>query len=279
MKIIDSTVFIGDYKLNGFSYVEIPFSADYAIVKKENENFYRILRENGSLSEPISQIFQIGQSGLTLTKDADPERPYRFIDSAGFFSERYADVSTVSTTTTINKNGETVTIDRSGQPILNNVICKKTKVKKTKDSAWTPITKEFFALPYMGTDKETVYFYCIEEYERDFMLHNLNGRYFLNDNFRISIRKHWEKEMKEILKERESYYYSSNRKRQKVIERSSEFYLESDIDAFMSNVDLSISVRMSSTKTQTKKSLEKHIALLDDSIKVENISSLSSVIK
>ena len=261
---------IGKYELKGFSYVNIPFSADYAIVKKENEDCFRILRENGKFSDPILEIFQVGQSGLTLVKDADPEQPYRFIDSAGFFSERYADVSTIETTTTIKENGETIRTDRSGQEILNNEICKKTKVKKTKDAKWTSITKEFFALPYMGMDKERLYFYCTEEYERDFMLHNLNGRYFLNENFRTSIRAYWEKEMKKILKERESLYCSASRTRQKEIERSDEFYLESDIDKFMEQIDLRIRARMKEAKAKIKKSLEKNIVLMEDSIQVEN---------
>lgn len=266
---------IGKYELKGFSYVNIPFCADYAIVKKENEDCFRILRENGKFSDPILEIYQVGQSGLTLVKDADPDRPYRFIDSAGFFSERYADVSTVETTTTIKENGETVRTDKSGQEILNNEICKRTKVKKTKDAKWTPITKEFFALHYMGMEKESLYFYCTEEYERDFMLHNLNGRYFLNENFRISIREYWKKEMKKILKEREALYYNANRSRQKEIESSGEFYLESDIDKFMSQIDISISVRMKEAKAKIKKSLEKNIATMEDSIQVENALTLT----
>lgn len=259
MKQIDATsVCVGKYEFKGFSYVNIPFEADYAIVKKQDEDCFRILQSNGTLSDPILELVQIGVSGLTLVKDGDAERPYRFIDSVGMFSDRYADVSITETTVSV-ENGEIVRVDKCGQKVIDNIIGKKTKVKKSKDSNWTPLKDEMMSMPFHGIKGEPLYFFCTKEYVREFMLHNLNGRYFLNDNFRVSIREKWKKELKQLLAKREAYYYSANRKEQCEIERSDEFYLQSDLDEWMQNIDFFISVRMEEAKAKIKKSLDKNV--------------------
>lgn len=118
----DNVIKIAGYELDGFSYVRIPAGADYAIVKKEGEENFRIINSSGKISKPFVEIFKNQPAGydvmrgLTLVKDNDPEKPYRFVDDTGTFSERYADVSCVETTHKIDKKtGEMCAYDKAGK--------------------------------------------------------------------------------------------------------------------------------------------------------------------
>lgn len=266
MELLENNIVsINGLDFKGFSFARIPYDCDFAIVQKSGEKCYRILNCKGHFSKPIKRIcsdLNNPESGLILVEDFDEEKPYRFIDNVGFFSERYADVSTLETTHHTNlKNGETYCTDKSGRKLKTtelNTIGTKTRVKKTKDSGWAPLIKEcFFDLRSNDDPKEPAHFYCTAEYERNFMLRALNGRYFLNKTFEQNIKKHYEKEVKALLEAREAYYYNSSQKKQKEIESSDEYYLTSDIDKVMKNIERKIDYKKTVAKKEIKNSIQK----------------------
>lgn len=115
----------------------------------------------------------------------------------------------------------------------------------------------FFDLRSNDDPKEPAHFYCTAEYEQNFMLRALNGRYFLNKTFEQNIKKHYEKEVKTLLEAREAYYYNSSRKKQKEIESSDEYYLTSDIDKVMKNIKRKIDYKKTVAKKEIINSIQK----------------------
>ena len=268
----DNIIKIAGVELDGFSWVKIPVGADYAIVKKNGEESYRVINCVGKLSKPFTSILQIGESGLTLVKDNHPDKPYRFIDDTGTFSERYADVSTTETTfATDSKTGKSYSMDKSGKKLketeLNN-ISSNTRVRKIKDGPWVNITDEFTNLPLGDNAKEPAHFYCIKA-DREEMLdcypegYRIYSRYFTNQRFTKSIRKRYKKQLLAELIESEAEYYNSNRARQKQIENSGKYYLQKDLPYCMKNVDKRILDRQKEARAETRKNIKK---LLDQGI-------------
>ncbi len=268
MKLLqDNVIKIAGFELDGFSWVKIPTGADYAIVKLEGEKAYRIINSAGKMSKPFTKICQINESGLTLVKDEDPEKPYRFVDDTGSFSDRYADVSTLETTfATDAKTGKSYSKDKSGRRLKEvelNEISKITRVKKTKDGAWINITSELTNLPLNDDEKEPTHFYCFTERDRDVLLdcypegYRVYSRYFANARFATSIRVRFEKQLKAELTASEAEYFNSNREKQKKIEGAGKYYLLEHLPYCMKNVDESIADRKQESDAETRKNILK----------------------
>lgn len=271
MEILQGNVIkIAGFELDGFSYVKIPAGADYAIVKKEGEENFRIINSSGKISKPFTEIFDkypAGydvMNGLILVKDSDPEKPYRFVDDTGTFSERYADVSCVETTHKIDKKtGEMCAYDKSGKKYSEKSVV---SVKKSQNEPWIPITKEFINLPYMDMATEPAHFYCKPDTDREMMFDlrfsdgsRAYARHFANKQFAIGMRIRFEKQLKAELTQSENEYFSSNRNRQREIESAGQYYLVSHLDKCMENVDKAIADQQQEARKLTEQNIRLQI--------------------
>lgn len=262
----DNVIKIAGYKLYGFSYVRIPAGADYAIVKKEGEENFRIINSSGKISKPIMEIYEAQPAGydvmrgLTLVKDNDQEKPYRFVDDTGTFSERYADVSCVKTTYKIDKKtGESFAYDKAGKKYREKSVA---SIKKSHDGPWIPITKEFINLHFMDMENEPDHFYCMPETDREMMLtirypdgRRAFARHFANKQFAKGMRIRFEKQLKAELTQSENKYYNSSRKDQQKIEMAGKYFLVEDLDKCMENVDKAISNHQQEAKKITRQNI------------------------
>lgn len=266
MKLIENNVIeIAGYELDGFSYVNIPENADYAIVKKEGETGLRIIDSSGKISKPFIKVFTNKpagfdvMSGLTLIEDNHPERPYIFVDNTGAFSDRYADVSCVGAKPIKNKEtGRWGLYDRANKKFTKKNIV---SVKEYSGSKWISISKEFMNLR-MDKESKVNHFYCMPDTDIGMMLKlrysdgsHAYAMHFANEKFAKGIRARFEKQFEKILEQRENEYYNSSKKEQKEIEQSGKYFLVEHLDKAMKDFDKIVACLKQETENTAKQNI------------------------